>query len=196
MVSPRRLQMTSSPDGLSHHAGLLSGLLALQPLEHVRRAGWALRGIADPETVAGHVHGACHVVLALGPRVAPEIDVERCLALLLVHDVPEALLGDLPRPAARLLPEGAKARAEDAAAQELLGTTSPFALERFTEFRAQKTREARFAKLCDQLQMGVRMVGYRRIGVRGLEDFEATIAALDCGEFPPADALKREILAR
>jgi putative hydrolase of HD superfamily len=179
-----------SPD----EPAVLPTLLALQPLEHIRRSGWVLRGIAEAETVAAHVHGACHVVLALGPRVRPEIDVERCLALLLVHDVPEALLGDLPHPAARLLPQGAKTQAEDAAALELLAPISPFALERFAEYRQQGTREARFAKLCDRLQMGVRLVGYRRLGVRGLEEFEATIAALDCSEFAPAEALRREIL--
>jgi putative hydrolase of HD superfamily len=174
---------------------LLPGLLALQPLETLARTGWAMHGIADPETIAGHVLGTCHAILALGPRVDPPLDVERCLALALVHDAPEALLGDLPRTAAELLPSGAKRSAEDEAARRLLGQLSPFAVERFAEHRAQVTREARFVRLCDRLQTGVRMVGYARLGVRGLEEFAATIRALDAAEFPPAAALQREILA-
>jgi hypothetical protein len=39
------------------------------------------------------------------------------------------------------------------------------------------------------------MVGYARLGVRGLGEFAATIRALDASEFPPAAALQREILA-
>src|SRR5262249_237113 len=64
----------------------LEALLALSPLESLPRTGWAMRGIANAETVAGHVLGTCHLILALGPRVAPPIDTERCLALALVHD--------------------------------------------------------------------------------------------------------------
>jgi putative hydrolases of HD superfamily len=173
----------------------LPALLALQPLESLPRTGWAMRGIADPETIAGHVLGTCHAILALGPRVEPTIDVERCLALALVHDAPEAVLGDIPRTAADLLPPGAKAEAEDKAARRVLAGLSPLAIERFAEYRGQKTREARFARLCDRLQMGVRMVGYGRLGVRGLEEFAATIRSLDCREFAPAAALQEEILA-
>jgi putative hydrolase of HD superfamily len=135
------------------------------------------------------------MILALAPRVSPAIGVERCLAIALVHDAPEALIGDLPKTAAELLPRGAKTAAEDAAARRILAALSPLAVERFAEFRAQATREARFARLCDRLQMGVRLIGYHRLGMRGLEAFAATIQALDCSEFPPAEALRAEILA-
>jgi len=178
-----------------HEKTFLPALLALQPLETLRRTGWVLHGIADPETIAGHVLGTCHAILALGPRVDPPIDVEHCLAIALVHDAPETLLGDLPKSAAQLLPPGAKREAEEKAARRVLEGLSPFALERFGEYRSQASREARFARLCDRLQMGVRMAGYRRIGVRGLEEFAATIRDLDCSEFPPAAALREEILA-
>jgi putative hydrolase of HD superfamily len=173
----------------------LSSLLALQPLESLARTGWAMHGIANPETIAGHVLGACHMILALGPRVAPKLDVERCLALAVVHDAPEALIGDLPKAAAELLPAGAKSSAEESAARRLLAAISPLAVERFAEYGAQASREARFARLCDRLQMGVRLVGYERLGVRGLESFASTIRALDCTEFPPAAELQGEILA-
>jgi putative hydrolase of HD superfamily len=174
---------------------LLPSLLALQPLESLPRTGWAMRGIANPETIAGHVLGTCHAILALAPRATPPIDVERCLALALVHDAPEALIGDLPRTAAELLPPGAKAAAEAEAARRVLVGLSDFAVEGFAEYRAQASREARFARLCDRLQMGVRLVGYHRLGVRGLEEFRATIEALDCSEFSLAERLRAEILA-
>jgi putative hydrolase of HD superfamily len=173
----------------------LSALLALQALDGLPRTGWIQRGVAAPESVAGHVLGACFVALALGPRIEPAIDVERALALVLVHDAPEALIGDLPRTAASLLPAGAKAVAEQRAAAELLPRISDFAHERFLEYRAAQTREARFARVCDRLQLGVRTAGYHRIGVRGLDDFRATLAELDCSEFAPAAELQRELLA-
>lgn len=174
---------------------LLAALLALEPLERLPRTGWVMLGLAAPETIAGHVLGACHAVLALGPRLDPPIDVARALSLALVHDAPEALIGDVPRTAARFLPEGAKARAEETAAREVLGNLSPLAQELFDEFRAQTSREARFARICERLQLGVRLAGYRRLGIAGLHEFVETVRALDCSEFAPAEALQREILA-
>jgi putative hydrolase of HD superfamily len=173
----------------------LSALLALQPLGDLARTGWVQRGIANPESIAAHVVGTAFVVLALGPRVEPGLDVDRAIALALVHDAPEALLGDLPRTAARLLPPGAKRAAEIGAARELLPPLSDLAHERFREYLAGETREARFARVCDRLQLGVRLVGYHRAGARGLEEFVETIAALDCSEFAPAVDLQREIQA-
>jgi len=83
---------------------------------------------------------------------------------------------------------------EAALAEELLGPLSGAAREAWAEYAAQETREARFVSLCDSLQMGVRWVGYRRAGWCGLESFEAHFRGLDCGEFPPAEALRQEIL--
>jgi putative hydrolase of HD superfamily len=174
---------------------LLAPLLVLQPLEWLPRTGWVMKGLAAPETIAGHVLGACHVVLAIGPRLEPAIEVQRALALALVHDAPEALTGDWPRTAARFLPEGTKARTEEAAAREVLGKLSPLAIELFVEYRAQATREARFARICERLQLGVRLAGYRRLGIGGLEEFAETVRGLDCSEFAPAAELRREILA-
>jgi putative hydrolase of HD superfamily len=175
-------------------SSLLQALLALQPLHDLPRTGWILRGIAAQESIGAHVLGTQFVVMALGPRIVPRIDTERALALALLHDVPEAWLGDLPRTAAGLFPPGVKAQAEDRAAEELLPPLAPLALERWREFRANTTREARFVRVCDRLQLGVRLVGHHRLGVRGLDDFEATVAGLDCSEFAPAAELQREIL--
>src|SRR5262249_52477608 len=138
----------------------LDALLALQPLASLPRTGWIQRGVAEPESVSDHVLGACFIVLALGPRIDPPIDVERALALVLVHDAPGALLGDLPRTASELLPPGAKAQAEERAAMRLLAPLSELAHARFVEYRDGATREARFARVCDRLHLGVRMIGY------------------------------------
>lgn len=174
----------------------LDALLALVPLEGLPRTGWILRGIAQPENVAGHILNTCYVVLALGPSVAPRLDLDRAVTLATLHDAPEALTGDLPRMVKDLLPKGAKAEAEEKAAQALLGPLSSAALERWREYTEGATREARFVRLCDRLQMGVRAVAYRRLGLRGLDDFSAALEALECGEFTTAEGLRREIVAQ
>jgi putative hydrolase of HD superfamily len=174
---------------------LLPSLLALQPIHDVPRTGWVQRGIQPAESVGDHTLSTAFVVLALGSRTEPGLDLGRALALAVLHDVPEVMTGDLPRSASRLLPAGAKAHMEAAAARELLGPLSPAALELWNEYATRSSREARFVRVCDRLQLGLRLVAYVRAGRRGLDEFRATVAELDASEFPAAAALKAEILA-
>jgi putative hydrolase of HD superfamily len=172
----------------------LASLLPLLALDRLPRTGWLLAGVGAPESVAAHALGTALVALGLGPAVTPAVDVVRGGCLAVLHDAPEALLTDLPRTAAECLPEGAKAAAEARAAERLLAPLSPLALARFHEYREQRTREARFARLCDKLHLGVRWIAYRREGARGLGEFRAGLAELACAEFAPCAELLREIL--
>ncbi|MCZ6598337.1 MAG: HD domain-containing protein [Planctomycetota bacterium] len=174
----------------------LDALLDLLALDGLPRSGWVLAGVQGPESIAAHGLGAVLVALAVGPSVEPPVDVDRVASLCAVHDAPEAWLGDIPRRGAEHLPAGAKHAAEDGVADRLLGALSPLARERFTEFQAGDTREARLARLCDKLHLGLRLLGYVRAGVRGLDGFRPGLEELDCSEFPPCDELRGDILAR
>jgi putative hydrolase of HD superfamily len=173
----------------------LEALLQLQNLDRLPRTGWIQHGVRDPESVGAHLLGTAMVVLALGPAVEPELEVDRAVCLALLHDAGEALVGDLPRSAAALFPPGAKHAAESAAAELLLGPLSDHARERAGEALAEETREARFVRLCDRLQLGVRLTSYARSGIRGLGDFRAGLETLDCAEFGPCEELRRDIVA-
>ena len=172
----------------------LSALLPLLALDRLPRTGWLVAGVPQPESVAAHSLGTALVVLALGPRLAPALDVDRAVSLAVLHDAPEALLTDLPRAAADCLPRGAKAEAERRAAERLLPPLSALAAARFGEFQAQETREARFVRACDQLHLGLRWLGYRREGARNLGEFRAGLERLDCAEFAPCAELLGELL--
>jgi 5'-deoxynucleotidase YfbR-like HD superfamily hydrolase len=141
------------------------------------------------------VLGVAQLALALAPRVAPPLDLGRALALALVHDASEVLSGDLPRRASAALPPGAKAELDRALGTAVALPLGALAASAEAEYRAQATREARFVKLCDRLQLGVRLVGYERAGRRGLDDFWAGLRALDASEFPACAALLGEVLA-
>lgn len=175
---------------------LLKTLHGLVALDHLPRTGWVLRGVAAPESVAGHLVGVAHLALALAPRVDPPLDLARVLTLALVHDAPEAWSGDLPRPASRHLPPGAKEVLEAGLATEMLTPMGAHVVAAHGEYQERATREARFVRLCDQLQLGVRLAAYLEAGQRGLEEFGPGLETLDCGEFPVAAELAHELLGR
>jgi putative hydrolase of HD superfamily len=172
----------------------LDALLHLVPLEHLPRTGWIQRGIAQPESIAAHSLGAALIAVALGDEVEPALDTDRAVALLVVHDTPEAWLGDLPRAGSERLPAGAKREAEARIADELLGALSPRARAHFAEVSAGETREARFAKACDRLHLGLRLLAYLRSGRRGLDDFLEGLEAERFAEFAVCEELRAELV--
>jgi len=172
---------------------MLEALLALSAMEDLPRTGWILRGVRTPETVGEHVLGLQWLCLALAPRCG--VDPARAAALALVHDAPEALLGDWPRSAAELLPPGAKRVAEDAAALRLLAPLGPSAEDLWDEWRLQRTDAARFVKACDRLQLGVRLLRQLRAGQRGLDEFLDTLRAADLGGFAALEELRALVVA-
>jgi putative hydrolase of HD superfamily len=168
----------------------ISALLSLLALDRLPRTGWLLAGIEDPETIAGHIVSTGHLALALGPDIEPALDVDHTLALILVHDSPEAWTGDLPKQVSEALPPGAKQALEARVADVLLSGLSKAARTRHAEYEAQETRESRFARTCDKLQLGVQLLAYRQAGQEDLDDFIQTLTNLDCSEFAPAANLQ------
>jgi len=173
----------------------LASLLALGGLARLPRTGWLQAGLYEAESVAAHAHGVATLVLALAGEVEPALDVDRAVTLAVVHDAPEALLGDLPRTAQELLPPGAKAAAEAEAAARLLGAFAPAAHARFVEFGEGASREARFVRVCDRLHLGLELLARGRSGARGLGRFAGVLAGLQCAEFAPAERLRLELIA-
>ncbi len=182
----------------------LEALLVLLALDKLPRTGWLMAGVPNPETVAAHSHGAALLALCLADRLPAGIDVDRTVALLVAHDAAEALCGDLPQAASRLLPPGAKRTMEQGAAERLLdpaqgerqtGTPPSTALARWLEAADRQTPEAQLAKAFDRLHLGLRLLGYVRAGQGGLDEFVAGLAGDDFSEWPALEELRTELLA-
>ena len=174
---------------------LLDALLEIQALDRVPRAGYALRGVSEPESVAEHGFHLAVLIWALAPAV-PGVDLGRALELALVHDLPEVRIGDLPRTAGRYLPAGAKAAAESAALAELLAPLGDRAPALLAEYGAGETPEARLVKACDKLQLMLKVFVYEHWGATGLGEFWD-----NPGNFPepgiaPVDELLAEMRRR
>lgn len=111
------------------------------------------------ESVAEHTWRLCLMAMVLGPSF-PGVDVAKLLRICLVHDLGEALGGDVPAPeqARRLAedPDATKAGQERA---DLLTLVAPLPAARrdeivalWDEYEAAATPEARLAKALDKLE--------------------------------------------
>jgi putative hydrolase of HD superfamily len=152
----------TAPDSASTHA-LLRFLHVAGRLKSTPRAGWALRGISQPESVAEHSHRVALLALVLAPRVDPPLDVSRCVALGLVHDLAEALVGDITPYDG--VSAGEKHRREAEAMLELADLSGdPSLLALWREYDAAQSPEARFVKELDKLETVLQAAEYEQHG--------------------------------
>lgn len=149
---------------------LLELLLELQVLDRIPRAGFVLRGVAEPESVTEHSWHVLFLVWVLGRRIAG-LDVARAVEIALVHDLAELRIGDLPRTASRYLPAGAKQSAESAALAEVMAPVGEPARRLYEEYQQGTTLESRLVKACDKLQLMLKVAVYESWGTGALGEF-------------------------
>lgn len=129
--------------------GYLDFFRAAEALKDTLRSGHTTGG--RPESVAEHCWRLCLMAVALADAL-PGIDLRRLLELLVVHDLGEAIGGDIPAP----LQTGDKTAAERADLRRLLAPLPADAATRLAalweEAAAAATPEARLAKALDRLE--------------------------------------------
>lgn len=122
---------------------------AAEALKDTLRSGFTHGG--RPESTAEHSWRLCLMALTLADAL-PGIDVGRLVELLIVHDLGEAVSGDIPAPEQR----GDKTANERADFLSLLAPLPAPArdrlLARWEEYNAVATPEARLAKGLDRLE--------------------------------------------
>ncbi|HVS14419.1 MAG TPA: HD domain-containing protein [Thermoanaerobaculia bacterium] len=177
--------MSESPDPLEI-------LLEIESLDRVPRTGFLLRGVERPESVAEHSFHLVFLVWRLGRH--EDLDLQRAMALALIHDLAEVRTGDLPRTVAGHLPPGAKHGLERAVLQELFGEGDD-AIALFEEYVAHETREARFVHDCDRLQLLLKARLYQRWGTGELDELLARVGDEAGSDFPGVAALEERLRA-
>ena len=131
--------------------GVLGFLRAAERLKTVTRSGWTSTG--EAESVAEHTWRLCLMAMVLYGR-AENIDLARLLKMCLIHDLGEAIGGDVPAPAQVAgSPKAGQERVD------LLSLVEPLPaagrreiLELWDEYEAASSPEAKLAKGLDKLE--------------------------------------------
>ena len=143
---------------------MIEALLTIYRLKDIPRAGWLLRGIREPESVADHSWATAFVCYLYAPLAGA--DPARSMAIALLHDIAESVTGDLPRrvdPAPDAPSAERKAELERAAFETLFPIGSPRAEEvraLWDEYESDATLDARFARDMNLVDMCLQALLY------------------------------------
>ncbi len=199
---PRDVMRGGMVDGDANAtAGLARFLHRAGRLKGVRRTGWLDRGVpaGEAESVADHTFRA---VLLAWLAAGPELDRDRLLKLVLLHDLAEAVTGDLPpydpdelteaeeedraailnRRHIRSEERAAAKRAAEAAAMADLLADLPASLAGelaglWRELETGTSAEARFVKQADKLETYLQSLEYLADDpARPMDSFAAEVA--------------------
>ena len=174
---------------------LLDVFLEIQMLDRIPRAGFVLRGVAEPESVAEHTLHVLFLVWSLGPKIEG-LDVMRAVEVALLHDLAELRIGDLPRTSSHYFPAGAKKAAEAAAMADVLAPLDGRAQLLYDEYQQGTTPEARLVKACDKLQLMLKVAVYERWGTGALAEFWENPENFPDGGFPAVREVFEELRER
>jgi len=141
----------------SRLSGLLDFLRAAERLKSTMRSGYTSTG--QQESVAEHTWRLCLMAVVVAPEF-PEIDLARLLQICVIHDLGEAVAGDVPAPEqARRAAQGDVAGKSAAERRDLLALAAPLPNDTreaivalWDEYEQAASPEARLAKALDKLE--------------------------------------------
>ena len=165
-------------------------------LKRVPRTGWLLRGVppSAAENVAAHSHTTTIIAYLLAIQASEKVDLTRLLLMALIHDLPEAIIGDIPISAQRADPSfrKAKEKAETEAMKMILNFLSEknrLQLQKiWQEYLRGDSLEARLVEGADRLATAVHAAelikrGYpSNVFIPFIDHAEATMTKLKISE--------------
>ncbi|MGC9099522.1 MAG: HD domain-containing protein, partial [Candidatus Micrarchaeia archaeon] len=72
---------------------ILKFMLKVDKLKEIKRTGWVISKVKDPEHVADHSFSTAAVSYLLAKKMG--LDAEKCAIMGLFHDINEVLTGDI-----------------------------------------------------------------------------------------------------
>ncbi len=133
----------------------------LSRLKEVKRTGWLERGIREPESVADHSFNVTALSIILAEIKG--LDVAEVARMAILHDLPEAVIGDLT-------PSQKKERIEEireieeeivkSITESIPREVGEKYHEAWRKLVEDGSQEAKLVKLIDKLEMGLQAVKY------------------------------------
>ncbi len=120
-------------------------------------SGWKNWNISRDrvESVAEHIYGTCILAIAIDSEYEIEVDLEKVVFMLVIHELEEIYIGDLT-PFDKISIEEKRNIGKEAVIKVLDGMLKQEEYVKLTkEFNDAITNEAKFAKICDKLECDI-----------------------------------------
>ncbi|KAF7850903.1 hypothetical protein BT93_L4880 [Corymbia citriodora subsp. variegata] len=146
-------------------------------LKTTKRAGWVRRDVKDPESIADHMYRMG--LMALISADIPGVDRNKCIKMAIVHDIAEAIVGDITPSDG--ISKAEKSRRESEALDHmcrLLGGESQAKEinELWMEYEANLSPEAKVVKDFDKVEMILQALEYENEQGKDLNEFFVSTA--------------------
>lgn len=130
-------------------------------MQHSTRTGWVLRDVAEPECIAGHMYRMAIMTFLISDN--DELNRLKCMQIALVHDLAEAIVGDLT-PFCGVEPDEKHRREQEAmkTISELIGDKGKHMYDLYIEYETQSSPEAKFVKDIDKFDMVLQAFEYEK----------------------------------
>ncbi|XP_061350181.1 uncharacterized protein LOC133295372 isoform X2 [Gastrolobium bilobum] len=169
---------TPPPSSSTVHGGAPSASSAIDflsichHLKTTKRAGWVRKDVEDPESIADHMYRMG--LMALIAADIPGVDRNKCVKMAIVHDIAEAIVGDIT-PSDGISKEE-KSRREQEALDHMCkvlggGPRAKEIAELWTEYEANSSPEAKFVKDLDKVEMILQALEYEDEQGKDLVEF-------------------------
>ncbi len=145
-------------------------LYELGQLKRVKRSGWWIAGVKDPESVAEHSFRAAVIAHLLADLEGA--DREKAVSMSLFHDTAEARTNDAHRIVRRYVDwENVDRKAVEDQSKRLPDTLAKQFTSLFTEFEEALSLEAQVARDADLLECLVQAREYQALGYDDVVDW-------------------------
>ncbi|XP_014509343.1 HD domain-containing protein 2 homolog [Vigna radiata var. radiata] len=159
-------------NGAPTASSVINFLSLCQNLKTTKRTGWLRKGVKNPESIADHMYRMSLMAL-IAPDV-PGFDRNKCIKLAIVHDMAEAIVGDITPTDGVSKKE--KTYLEKTALDEMCevlggGPAGKEIIELWMEYESNFSLEAKFVKDLDKVEMILQAFEYEDGQGKNLEEF-------------------------
>lgn len=164
--------MQSDGNEASSSSSAIDFLTLCRSLKTTKRKGWINHGIKGPESIADHMYRMALMALIAGDLSG--LDRERCIKIAIVHDIAEAIVGDITPSDG--VPKAEKSRREQAALNEMCkilggGMRAEEIQELWAEYENNSSIEANLVKDFDKVEMILQALEYETEHGKVLDEF-------------------------
>jgi len=148
----------------------------LERLKTTKREGWRRFGIAGGESISDHMYRMSLICMFAPISLSSRLNIPHCTKMALVHDMAEALVGDITPMDG--IAKHEKSRREsttmDYFTENLLGrvnggTPGKDIKDIWREYEDSETLESKFVHDVDKIELILQMVEYERANSGGLD---------------------------